>query len=79
MPVMPSCSYSATISSDNSRDFTLSALLVVLDPEAPAYERALGNVIRTLAKYIRYVPVRTANEDLETLLTVSIALARCGR
>lgn len=74
-----SCCHSDTISPNNSRDFTLSALLVVLDVAAPPREKALGDVIRTLVKYLRFVPIRTDDEDLETLLTVSIALARCGK
>jgi len=45
-------------------------------PDASPSDQQLAKCIRTLAKYLRFIPVRTSNEDLEVLLAISIALNR---
>jgi hypothetical protein len=52
-----------------------SVLERIFAPDAPPQDRLLADCIRTLAKHLRFTPIRTSNEDLEMLLAVSAVLA----
>jgi hypothetical protein len=60
---------------DKNTFTTLKVLERILSPAAAPEDRLLGEVIRTMARYIRVVPAATADEDLALLLAVSVALA----
>jgi hypothetical protein len=51
----------------------------IFDPAAPPDDQLIANVIRVLAKHLKFIPIQTSDEDLETLLAISIALAQDKR
>lgn len=77
MPVSPISHVVASPQIPANTFTTLEALDRLFHPNATVQDALLGQVIRTMSRYIR-VDTTTAGEDLSLLLAVSIALERAA-